>query len=80
MSNLFYRGQFNSYKVNNINKSLESITESYTFDSSHHKIKTKVFNDETISILNYMMLDTVNNGTAKKLKTCKLQDKPVCFY
>ena len=43
MSNLFYRGQFNSYKVNNINKSLESITESYTFDSSYHKIKTKVF-------------------------------------
>lgn len=43
MSNLFYRGQFNSYKVNNINKSLESITESYTFDSFYHKRKTKVF-------------------------------------
>ncbi len=43
MSNLFYRGQFNSYKVNNINKSLGSITESYTFDSSYHNTKTKVF-------------------------------------
>lgn len=43
MSNLFYRGQFDNYKVRNIDKSLESITESMIFDSKYHEVKTKVF-------------------------------------
>ncbi len=43
MTNLFYRGQFDAYKVSSLGKSLESITESYTFDSSYHKPKIKIF-------------------------------------
>lgn len=43
MNNLFYRGQFDAYKVTSLSKSLEAITESYTFDSYYHQKKTKVF-------------------------------------
>ncbi len=37
----------------------------------NNKKTTRVFGDDTISIMNDMLLDTVENGTAKKLKTCK---------
>ena len=43
MANLFYRGQFDSYKVRSLNKSLESINEQYVFDSAYNLQKTKVF-------------------------------------
>lgn len=43
MANLFYRGQFDSYKVGSLDKSLESINEQYTFDSASNLQKTKVF-------------------------------------
>lgn len=43
MANLFYRGQFDYYKVRSLNKSLESINEQYAFDSAYNLQKTKVF-------------------------------------
>ncbi len=43
MPNLFYRGQFDSYKTKNFSKSFESIRESYIHDSNVYIRKTRVF-------------------------------------
>ncbi len=37
----------------------------------NHQENNKVFSDDTISIMNEMMKESVQNGTAKKLKQCK---------
>ena len=37
----------------------------------NRQLKSRVFNDDTVTIMNDILLNTVNNGTAKKLKTCK---------
>ncbi len=41
--NLFYRGQFDSFKVSDLRKSQEKINETYTFDSNLSIRKKKVF-------------------------------------
>lgn len=43
MSSLFYRGQFDNYKVSDLRKSQESIRESYIQDSYFSQRKKRVF-------------------------------------
>lgn len=61
---------------NNGNFALPTFIKKIT-DSKGNKIyesndkTTKVFGDDTVSIMNDMLMNTVQNGTAKKLKHCK---------
>lgn len=43
MSSIFYRGQFNEYKVSDLTPALESVVEAYSRDSVWEKRKTTIF-------------------------------------
>lgn len=43
MSSIFYRGQFDGYKVSDLTPALESVVEAYSRDSAWEKRKTTVF-------------------------------------
>ena len=43
MSSIFYRGQFNDYKVSSLSPALESVTATYTCDSGSYIRRKTVF-------------------------------------
>ncbi len=43
MSSIFYRGQFDGYKVSDLTSALESVVEAYSRDSAWEKRKTTIF-------------------------------------
>ena len=43
MSSIFYRGQFDEYKVSDLTPALESVVEAYSRDSAWGKRKTTIF-------------------------------------
>lgn len=43
MSSIFYRGQFDNYKVSDLSPALESVVEAYSRDSAWRERKTTVF-------------------------------------